>query len=136
MAPSQSELDLRRKTEEILNLLTAGRTGEARFLCQGAQEQSDGSVILTYSYLLDGAQVSRGEDGWAARFRFRGTVLTSFEIVFRQYSAAETFGAVPPERQAAAAAEAQGQAGKELQLYHLDDGVGQTRALWILRETT
>lgn len=133
-AGSPEELDLREGAEEVLDLLTAGRTGQARFLCQGAEEQSDGTVILTYSYLLDGARVSLGEDGWAARFRFQGEALVSFEIIFRQYQAAETPCAVPPERQAAAAAEAQGQGGKELQLCHRDDGSGLTKALWTVRE--
>ena len=133
-ADSSEELDLRQKAEAMLSLLTDGRTGEATFLCLGAEEQIDGTVVLSYSYLLEGSQVILGDQGWAARFRFHGEALTSFEINFRQYEATETVCAVPPERQIAAAAEAQGQAGQELQLCHRDDGSGQTQALWILRE--
>ncbi|MBR2490300.1 MAG: hypothetical protein IKB65_02325 [Ruminiclostridium sp.] len=133
-AASRKESDLRKGAEEVLSLLTADQTGAARFLCQGVREESDGSVVLTYSYLLDGGRVSLGENGWAARFRFRGEALTSFEITFRQYTATETHSAVPPERQAAAAAEVQGQTGKELQLCHRDDGSGLTQALWTVRE--
>lgn len=133
-AESAEELDLRKEAEEILALLTAEKTGEARFLCQGSEEQTDGTVILTYSYLLQGSRVSLGENGWAARFRFQGDALVSFEILFRQYTATETASAVPPERQAAAAAEAQGYGGKELQLCHRDDGSGVTQALWTVRE--
>jgi hypothetical protein len=134
-AASTEELDLREQAENVLELLAAGRTGQAWFLCQGAEEQPDGTVILTYSYLLEGAQVSLGENGWAARFRFQGEALISFDIIFRQYAVTETPSAVPPERQAAAAAEAQGQMGKELQLCHRDDGSGLTKALWTVRET-
>ena len=133
-AASPKELDLRKQAEGVLALLTAERTGQASFLCQGAEEQSDGTVILTYSYLLDGVRVSLGEHGWAARFRFQGEALVSFEIIFRQYESTETPCAVPPERQAAAAAEVQGQMGKELQLCHRDDGSGLTRARWTVRE--
>ncbi|MBR5534987.1 MAG: hypothetical protein IKU62_09115 [Ruminiclostridium sp.] len=133
-AGSLAELDLREEAERILELLTADRTGQARFLCQGCEEEADGTTVLTYSYLLEGARVSLGEYGWAAQFRFQGEALISFEIIFRQYDSTETPCAVPPERQAAAAAEAQGQTGKELQLCHRDDGSGLTRALWTVRE--
>ena len=133
-AASTEELDLREEAEAVLELLTAGRTGEARFFCQGAEEQPDGTQILTYSYLLEGARVSLGENGWSARFRFQGESLVSFEIIFRQYDSTEAPCAVPPERQAAAAAEAQSQVGKELQLCHRDDGSGLTKALWTVRE--
>ncbi len=133
-AGSPEELDLRKQAEEVLKLLTEERIGQGRFLCQGAEEQSDGTVILSYSYLLDGVRVSLGENGWAARFRFQGEALISFEIIFRQYEATDTPCAVPPERQAAAAAEVQGQTGKELQLCHRDDGSGLTRVLWTVRE--
>lgn len=133
-ADSTEELDLREKAEEILELLAGGKTGAARFLCQGAEEQTDGTVILTYSYLLEGACVSLGEHGWAARFRFQGDALTSFEINFRRYEATEIPDAVPPERQAAAAAEVQGYTGNELQLCYWDDSSGMTQALWVVRE--
>lgn len=134
-ALSPWEGDLRACAEEILEQLVGDTAGQGRFFCQSVQEQSDGGMVLTYCYQLDGVCVSLMENGWAAQFIFRGEDLLSFEVVFRRYEATETLCPVPPERQAAAAAAAQGQAGKELQLYHRDDGSGQTRALWTARET-
>lgn len=133
-ADTQREVDLRSKAEELLGVLVGERAGQGQFFCQKAQEQADGRVALSYCYLLDGVCVSLGERGWAAQFVFRGEDLISFEIAFRAYEATETPCAIPPERQAAAAAEAQGYGGKELQLCHRDDGSGQTTALWTARE--
>ena len=134
-ARSSWEGDLRAQAEELLDRLVGQGAGEARFFCQGAEEETDGRVVLTYCYQLNGVSVSLNEKGGAARFAFRGEDLLSFELTFRHYEVTEASCAVPPERQAAAAAEAQGHGGKELQLYHRDDGTGQTRALWTARET-
>ena len=134
-ARSSWEGDLRAQAEELLDRLVGQGAGEARFFCQGAEEETDGRVVLTYCYQLNGVGVSLYEKGGAARFAFRGEDLLSFELTFRHYEVTEASCAVPPERQAAAAAEAQGHGGKELQLYHRDDGTGQTRALWTARET-
>lgn len=61
--------------------------------------------------------------------------MISYTIYFRQYSVGEERSAVLPERQAAAAAKAMGQTGKELQLYYRDDGSeGSVQAGWIPRE--
>lgn len=134
-ARSSWEGDLRAQAEGLLDQLVGQSSGTAWFFCQGAEEQADGRVVLTYCYQLDGACVSLKENGWAAQFIFQGEDLLSFELTFRCYEATETPCAVPPERQAAAAAEAQGSGGKELQLCQRDDGSGQTRALWTARET-
>ena len=104
-------------------------------LCQNIGTLADGSVELTFCYLLDGAKVQLWEEGWAARFVFQGADLTSYEICLRQYQKTEESCAILPETQAAAAAETMGQKGKELQLCYRDDSSSdQISASWTVRE--
>ncbi|MGM9577859.1 MAG: hypothetical protein ACI3VS_00610 [Evtepia sp.] len=133
-ALSQQAWDLQSKAEELLDKLTADLPGEGSLRCQSIQTLEDGQVELTFVYLLDGAWVQLGEEGWAARFCFRDSCLSSFEIRLRQYEKADQLCAVLPLRQAAAAAGALGQSGKELQLCCRDDGSGQTSTAWVVRE--
>lgn len=134
-ALSPGHTDLRIKAEEILDQILADIPGDGRMCCQSVEVLDDGSVELTFCCLLDGAEVRLWKEGWAARFVFRGMDLSSFEICLRQYQATETTCAVLPVRQAAAAAEAMGQAGKELQLCYRDDGSGdRLSAVWVVRE--
>ena len=77
------------------------------------------------------------DEGWAARFVFSGSDLMSFTICLRQYTGTDQTTQALPERQAAAAASALGQAGKELQLCYLDTGTGEmVTADWTVREGT
>lgn len=134
-ALSQGHTDLQAKAEEILDEVMGGIPSEGRMLCQNIGTLADGSVELTFCYLLDGAKVQLWEEGWAARFVFQGADLTSYEICLRQYQKTEESCAILPETQAAAAAETMGQKGKELQLCYRDDGSSdQISASWTVRE--
>ena len=136
-ALSAREKDLQIKAEEILEDVTQPWRGEAVLRCQSIRTLEDGQVELTFCYLLNGTPVQLWEEGWAARFVFSGSDLMSFTICLRQYTGTDQTTQALPERQAAAAASALGQAGKELQLCYRDTGEGQTvTADWTVREGT
>lgn len=121
-ALSAREKDLQIKAEEILDGVTAGHLGEGTLFCQSIETQEDGSVALVFCYLLNGTQVQLWEEGWSARFLFEGSDCTAFSVCLREYTLTERSQQALPERQAAAAAVAMGQTGKELQLCYLDNG--------------
>ena len=136
-ALSAREKDLQIKAEEILEDVTQPWRGEAVLRCQSIRTLEDGQVELTFCYLLNGTPVQLWQEGWAARFVFSGSDLMSFTICLRQYTGTDQTTQALPERQAAAAASALGQAGKELQLCYRDTGEGQTvTADWTVREGT
>ena len=134
-ALSSRNKDLQIKAEEILRSLRGLWGGAGEMRCQSIDVLPEGEMALSFVYTLDGLPVYLGEDGWSARFVFRGEHLLSYTIYFRQYTAGEETSAVLPERQAAAASQAMGQAGKELQLYYRDDGgTASVQVGWIPRE--
>ena len=125
------------KAEEILDGVTAGHLGEGTMFCQSIETQEDGSVALVFCYLLNGTQVQLWEEGWSARFLFEGSDCTAFSVCLREYTLTERSQQALPERQAAAAAVAMGQTGKELQLCYLDNGTTpEIAADWTVRERT
>lgn len=121
-AASQRKLDLQTRAEEILERLFEGVETEGQFRCRSVETQGDGSVELTFTYLLNGAQVQLRQEGWAARFVFQGADLVSFEVHLRQYQVTEETASVLPETQVVAAAASLDQQGKELRLCYWDDG--------------
>ncbi|MDY3013797.1 MAG: hypothetical protein SOR61_01105 [Evtepia sp.] len=134
-ALSSRSKDLQIKAEEVLQSLRPVWSGLGEMRCQSITVLPEGEMELRFTYTLDGIPVYLGEDGWSARFVFRGTHLISYTIYFRQYSVGEERSPVLPERQVAAAAHAMGQTGKELQLYYRDDGgKGAVQAGWIPRD--
>lgn len=135
-ALSSREKDLQLKAEEVLDLVTAHWLGEGRMFCQAIETGEEEQVTLTFCCLLNGAQVQRAEEGWSAQFTFTGQDLTAFTICLRTYTDTGRTQQALPERQAAAAAAAMGQAGKELQLCYLDDGASsELSAEWTIRES-
>lgn len=129
-AASPRDRDLQRKAEEILDQVASG---QGQLYCQGITSLGDGAAELTFYYLLGGARVNLWETDYSAKFYFQGSTLLSYEIFLRDYQATEERCAIPPLRQAAAAASAAGQGGKELQLCYRDDGGDQVRAGWAVR---
>lgn len=129
-AASPRDRDLQRKAEDILDQVAGG---QGQFYCQGITSLGDGAAEVTFYYLLGGARVNLWEKDYSAKFYFQGSTLRSYEICLRDYQATEERCAIPPLRQAAAAAAAAGQAGKELQLCYRDDGGDQVRASWAVR---
>ena len=70
-------------------------------------------------------------------FLFEGSDCTAFSVCLREYTLTERSQQALPERQAAAAAVAMGQTGKELQLCYLDNGTTpEIAADWTVRERT
>ena len=132
---SQARFQALSQREKDLDLVTAGQLGEGRMFCQSIETLEDETVELTFCYLLDGAQVQLGEEGWGAQFVFSDSALTSFTICLRTYTATDRTQRALPERQAAAAVTALGQTGKELQLcYRDDDTTPEITADWTVRE--
>ncbi len=90
---------------------------------------------MTFYYLLNGARVNLWDKDYGARFVFQGNNLLSYEIFLRDYSQTEQRCAIPPLRQAAAAAQTMGQGGRELQVCYQDSGEEFIYAHWAVRET-
>lgn len=134
-ALSAREKDLQIKAEEILAAVNQFCQNQGRMLCQSIETLADGQVELTFCCLLNGTQVQRGEEGWSARFTFEGSDLAGFTVYLRAYTPAERSRGVLTETQAAAAAAAMGQTGKELQLCYLDGDSPELVAGWSVRET-
>lgn len=134
-ALSAREKDLQIKAEEIFKSVTDGRCGEGTMLCKTIAAGTDGSVELLFCWLLNGVEVHLWEEGWTARFVFQGSSLTDFSIHLRRYEKDDGTSVILPQRQAAAAAEAMGQSGKELRLCYQDSGNGLVSANWTVRET-
>lgn len=133
-ALSAREKDLQIKAEELLAAVAQGEEEEGRMLCQAIETGADGSVELRFCRLLGGAEVQVWEEGWSARFVFSGSSLTGFTIYLREYTPTGETRGVLLERQAAAAAAAQGQTGKELQIYYPDNAASELLPGWSVRE--
>lgn len=135
-ALSRREKDQQLKAESLLAELTEGRIGEGRLLCSSIRTLEDGETELLFCCLLNGAKVNLENETWMARFHFREETLTSFELRLRRYEPTEETCTILPLRQAAAAADALGQSGKELQLCYTDNGeTGPVLADWVIPET-
>ena len=133
-AISSREKDLQRKAAEILENATGGLRGSARLCCRSIRTLEDGQTELIFSYLLDGARVQMWGEGWAARFLFRDSVVTSYTILMRNYTDSGLLSPLMPVRQAAAAASALGRRGAELQVTYQDGGNQEIAAGWTVRE--
>lgn len=131
-ALSIRDRDLQRKAEEILSLVAVG---QGQLCCQGVTSLGDKETEVTFYYLLNGARVNLWDKDYGARFVFQGNTLVSFEIFLRNYAQTELRCAVPPLRQAAAAAQTMGQGGRELQVCYQDSGEEYIYANWAVRES-
>ena len=126
-----SDQTLIAKSVEILEPVLAGRCGDAQVYCLGTEKQKNSSVLVTFSYLLNGTQVQLAQSGYAAQFLYQDGCLENFTICFRQYQELESQSVLMPERQAVAAMNAMGQEDKELLACYTDDGTGQVTAGWV-----
>ena len=130
MALSPRTGDLRDCAQELFDRLTEGRIGPAALYCCAVETGEDGATVLSWRYRLAGAEVWLDDaDGLAAQATFRGTALTAFWVRAMTFTETEEGAALPPARQAAAAA-SDGE-GRELRLcYRLADG--RAEAGWAL----
>ena len=133
-ALSDREKDLQLKAEEILDRATQKVRGPALLSCRDIRTLEDGQTEVLFDYVLNGTRVQLWGEGWAARFLFRGNVVTTYTILLRSYEATEEPCTLLPVRQAAAAAAALGYQGAELQVVYPDDGGDRVSAVWTVRE--
>ncbi|MPM65509.1 hypothetical protein SDC9_112406 [bioreactor metagenome] len=123
-------------TETARTLVEEGLSawcGEAGLYLMGAEQGQDGETAVYFGYLLDGAAVTVGAQGYAARVVFHGAQVSEYTFHYRAYRATGTAGAALPEVQAAAAMRVVRPEGGELQLRYLDAGSGQVSADWVVQ---
>lgn len=128
---SGGKADLPESVEACRQLAAAAlgsRCGQARLYLISAREDG-GGLEVQFGYCLNGIPV-RLESGCAARFVIRNGQITGFELHFRSYTDSGETSVVMPARQAAAAMEALGLAGEELQLSYIDGGGDTAAAVW------
>lgn len=112
----------------------SGWCGSAGLYLIQADRQDDGSIEVYFGYLLDGAAVELYDDGYAARIVVRSGYISDYVLRYRTYQKTDSFCAVLPEIQAAAAMRALETKGNELLLCYPDGGgTGQVTAGWIAK---
>ena len=94
----------------------------ARIYLKGVTDRGNGAWQVDYGYLLNGAVVQLGNEGYAARFIISDGRVSDFYLHLRSYTATEEQVSVLPELQAAAAMGALKAGGKELLLCYEDNG--------------
>lgn len=113
---------------------TVGRwCGTARLYLMGVEEQSDGSILVSYGYTLNGAEVALPDGACAARFLVQKGQITDYTLSFRSYEQTGQTSLVLREQQAAAALGALDPEGRELVLCYSDTGSDAVQAGWIAR---
>ena len=113
---------------------TVGRwCGTARLYLMGVEEQTDGSILVSYGYTLNGAEVALPDGACAARFLVQKGQITDYTLTFRSYEQTGQTGLVLREQQAAAALDALDPEGRELLLCYSDAGSDTVQAGWIAR---
>lgn len=113
---------------------TVGRwCGTARLYLMGVEEQGDGSILVSYGYTLNGAEVALPDGACAARFLVQEGQITDYTLTFRSYEQTGQTSLVLREQQAAAALAALDPEGRELVLCYSDTGSDTVQAGWIAR---
>lgn len=127
-----SRAELVELTGELVWNAVAPYCGAGR-VCLSGITQSKDSYTLTYSYILSGAEVRLGEDGWCARFTVYDGQITGYTLRLRRYSLSGERAVLLPEYQAMTAMEAMGAGGRSLLLCYYDGGNGAAAPSWIAR---
>ena len=127
-----SRAELVERTGELVWNAMAPYCGAARIYLSGIT-QSEDACTLTYSYILSGAEVQLGQEGWCAQFTIYNGQITDYTLRLRRYSATSETATLLPEYQAMAAMDAMGAAGRKLLLRYYDGGNGSAAPSWIAR---
>ena len=106
--------------------------GEAGIYLSGLKEGEDGTLEVSFSYILDGAFVQVGELGWCAQVTVGEDAIVGAILQFRNYTDTEARSVVLPERQAAAGLGPLGRNGGEILLAYADGGGEEVRAGWVV----
>lgn len=119
-------------TGELVARALSPTCGAARIYLSDLKQSGD-TWTVTYSYLLSGAEVRLGQEGWCARFTLRSGTLVDYTLRPRHYELTEETAALLPEYQAMAAMESLDVGGRQLLLRYYDGGSGTVRPAWIAR---
>jgi len=103
--------------------------GEARLYLRSVRPAGQG-LEVEFGYVLSGAQVQLGAEGYAAQFVIEAGQITQFTLCYRSYEAVPERALVLPELQAAAALQAMGLSGRELSLVYSDSGGEHLTPAW------
>lgn len=103
-----------------------GDSRTVRIYLKSITDRGNGVWQVDYGYLLNGAVVQLGGEGYAARFIISDGRVSDFYLLLRSYTATEEQVSVLPELQAAAAMGALKAGGKELLLGYEDRGGAET----------
>lgn len=102
---------------------------DARLYLRSVLQEEDATTV-EFGYVLSGAQVQLGQEGYAAQFVLAAGQITQFTLCYRSYQAAPERALVLPELQAAAALQAMGRSGQELSLVYADNGGERLAPAW------
>lgn len=103
--------------------------GDGRLCLQQIRPTGE-TLVVEFGYVLSGAQVQVGSEGYAAQFVLEAEQITQFTLRYRRYQAAPEQALVLPELQAAAALQALGRSGQELSLVYTDNGGERLTPAW------
>lgn len=125
--PTESELLA--ATAPLVEASVGAYCGEERLVrpyLRGITDLGEGVWQVEYGYLLSGAVVQLGAEGYAARFLVSEGRVSDFYLMLRTYTATDQRRSVLPEAQAEAAMGALGAEGRELVLSYEDSGKTDT----------
>lgn len=127
-----TESELMEFTGELVRQAISPYSGEARvYLAE--MEQVESAWVLTYRYVLSGADVQLGQNGWCAQFVIEDGRIREYTLKLRRYEETETSAMLLPEYQAMYAMYAMGAEGRQLLLRYYDGGTGTVSPSWIAR---
>lgn len=107
--------------------------GEAELCLTGYEAGEDGGVRMEFDYYLNGARVVRYDGNSAAEVIMEQGQITGFVLRLRSYTQTAETTALLPVAQAAAAVDALGGNGGELELCYHDGGGDSASAGWIVK---
>lgn len=103
--------------------------GDARLYLQSVRSSGQ-ELVVEFGYVLSGAQVQLGPEGYAAQFVIEAGQITQFTLRYRSYQVTQEAALILPEIQAAAALQAMGLSGQELRLVYSDNGADHLAPAW------
>ncbi len=133
LVPDESEGAMVEAARALVESALGERMGHAQLFLSGTEKLTGGAVAVYFGYLLDGAAVELGNDGYAARVVIGGGMVTDYTFHYRSYQKTEKTSAILPEIQAVAAMNALDTDRNELQLCYVDMGAAQVEAGWIAK---
>lgn len=119
-------------TGALIRAAVTPNCGAAR-VCLDRVEETPTGWILTYRYVLSGADVQLGQDGWCARFVLENGRIREYTLKLRRYERTDSTALLLPEYQAMHAMQAMQAGGRQLLLRYSDNGTDAVSPAWIAR---